>query len=41
MLCQSLTNTGCSSQSTIELSMGTPMEDLEKGLKKLKGFAKP
>jgi hypothetical protein len=29
---------GCS-QSTIRLSMGFPMEELERGLKELKGFA--
>ena len=29
---------GCS-QSTIELSMESPIEELEKGLKELKGFA--
>jgi hypothetical protein len=28
-------------QPTIELSTGTPMEELEKGLKELKGFATP
>jgi hypothetical protein len=42
-LCQCLTNTeanGCS-QSTIGLSTGSPMEELEKGLKELKGIAAP
>jgi hypothetical protein len=29
----------CCSQSTIRLNIGTPMEELEKGLKELKGFA--
>jgi hypothetical protein len=28
-------------QPTIGLSTGSPMEELEKGLKKLKGFATP
>jgi hypothetical protein len=28
-------------QPTIGLSMGTPMEELEKGLKKMKWFATP
>jgi hypothetical protein len=31
---------GCS-QPTIELITGSPMEQLEKGLKELKGFATP
>jgi hypothetical protein len=31
---------GCS-QPTIGLNMGSPMEELEKGLKELKGFATP
>jgi hypothetical protein len=31
---------GCS-QQTIELSMGSPIEELEKGPKKLKGFTTP
>jgi hypothetical protein len=31
---------GCS-QPTSRLSTGTPMEELEKGLKELKGFATP
>ena len=31
---------GCS-QSTIRLSTGSPMEELEKGPKELKGFAVP
>jgi hypothetical protein len=31
---------GCS-QPTIALSMGTPMEDLEEGLKELKGIKTP
>ena len=42
-LCQSLTNTelfGCS-QPNIGLSMGSQMEELEKGLKELRGFAAP
>jgi hypothetical protein len=29
------------SQPTIGLSMGSPVEELEKGLKELKGFATP
>jgi hypothetical protein len=46
-LCKSLTKTeadtlrgGCS-QPTFELVMGSAMEELEKGLKELKGFATP
>jgi hypothetical protein len=31
---------GCS-KTTIGLSMGSPMEELENGLKELKGFATP
>jgi hypothetical protein len=31
---------GCS-QATIGLSMGSKMEELEKGLKELRGFAAP
>jgi hypothetical protein len=31
---------GCS-QPTIGISTGSPMEELEKGLKELKGFATP
>jgi hypothetical protein len=41
-LCQSLTNTdadACSQPS--DLAMGTLMEELEEGLKELKGFATP
>jgi hypothetical protein len=32
---------GRCSQPTIGLNMGSPMEELEKGLKELKGFATP
>jgi len=35
------TKCGGRSQPTIELSMGSPMEELEKGLKEMKGFATP
>ena len=39
-LCQSLTNTeAVGSKPTIGLSVGSPMEELEKGLTALKGFA--
>jgi hypothetical protein len=40
-LCQSLTYRGGCSQPTIELITGSLMEELEKGLKELKGFATP
>jgi hypothetical protein len=36
--CQSLTNRGGCSQPTIGLNKGSPVEELEKGLKELKGF---
>ena len=32
---------GRCSKPTIELSVGSPVEELEKGLKELKGFAAP
>ena len=38
---QNLMNTVRYSQPTIALSTGSPMEELEKGLKELKGFATP
>jgi hypothetical protein len=39
-LCQSLTNTDAdASNQTLDWSWGTPMWELEKGLKELKGFA--
>ena len=38
-LCQSLINIGGSSQPTIGLRVGSPMEELEKGLKELRGVA--
>ena len=38
---QSLTNRGRCSQPTIGVSVGSPMEELEKGLKELKGFETP
>jgi hypothetical protein len=39
-LCQSLTNkTGRCSHPTITLSIGSLIEELEKGLKELRGFA--
>ena len=37
--CQSLTNTEADAHSTIGLNVGSPMEELEKGPKELKGFA--
>jgi hypothetical protein len=40
-LCQYLTNTDGCSQPTIGLSTGSPMEELEKVLKELKGSAAP
>jgi hypothetical protein len=40
-LCQSLTSRGRCLQPTIGLSTGSPMEELEKGLKELRGFAAP
>jgi hypothetical protein len=42
-LYQSLTNTetDVQSQPTVGLSMGCAIEELEKGLRKLKGFATP
>ena len=42
-LCKSLTNSEADacSQPTIGLNMGTPMEELAKGLKGQKGFATP
>jgi hypothetical protein len=40
-LCQSLINRGRCSQPTIGLSVGSLMEELEKTLKELRGFATP
>jgi hypothetical protein len=40
-LSQSLTSTEAELQPTIRLSRGTPMKELGKGLKELKGFAAP
>jgi hypothetical protein len=37
-LCQNLTNTEVDAQSTTGFSTGSPMEELEKGLKELKEF---
>jgi hypothetical protein len=40
--CQSLTNTEVDTCTlTLGLSVGSPIEELEKGLKELKGFTTP
>jgi len=40
-LCQHLTESDADTQPTSGLSLGTPMEELEEGLKELKGMATP